>query len=38
MVLVILLAVLSLGAIAATAAAVRKDGYRRRPTDRTRLP
>jgi hypothetical protein len=38
MFLMIVLAALSLVAVAHTIAALRNDGYRRTPTDRTRLP
>jgi len=38
MLMVILLAALSVVAFASTIAALTKDGYRRTPTDRTRLP
>jgi hypothetical protein len=38
MFMVILLAALSLFAVVASATALPKDGYRRVPTDRTRLP
>jgi hypothetical protein len=38
MFMVILIAALSVAAIGSTIAALRTDGYRRIPTDRTRLP
>jgi len=38
MILLLLLSALCLAAVAATATAVRRDGYRRVPTDPARLP
>lgn len=38
MILVVVIAVLALSAVVATLSALPKDGYRRTPTDATKLP